>query len=95
MSDYKFTGENPRIMTGLVQGVNALVSGETASPYGSTVLCLRGDTLHTDAPYNHAELVPLEDTPPFDSGAELPPGSGVVTNDTGTPETLTDKEPTA
>lgn len=80
MPDYKFTGNYPRVMAGLIQGVNALVCGDNA-PYHSTVLCLPGDTLHTDKAYEHAELTPLEDTPP-----------DAVTVTPDQPDTTTDKE---
>lgn len=63
MPDYKFTGDFPRVMSGLRQGVNALVSGMYAFPYGSTVVCLPGDTIHTDDPYPHAELAEVDGEP--------------------------------
>lgn len=99
MPDYTFTGADPRIMNGLIQGRNATVTGgDWFTPYGSTIVCSPGAQVHTDEPYPHAELVELG-APTFDAGAELPTGLAEVTNDTGTPETVTppaapDAEPT-
>lgn len=100
MPDYKYTGDVPRIMNGLIQGHNATVSdGDWFTPDGSTVVCSPGALLHTDEPYPHAELAELDGEPTFDAGAELPSGLAEVTNNTGTPETVTpstapDAEPT-
>lgn len=62
MTDYTFTGAYPRILTGLSQGVNALIlpaDGE-APPYGSTIEAHPGDAVQTDEPYEHPELAEVE-----------------------------------
>lgn len=65
MPDYKFTGSEPHLMTGLVQGRNATCSdGDWFTPPGSTVVCGPGSVLHTDEPYESAELALLDETPP-------------------------------
>ncbi|MDQ0241163.1 hypothetical protein [Arthrobacter bambusae] len=58
MPEYHFTGTSPRVLTGLSQGVNALLlpADRPAPPYGSTVEAEPGDSLETDEPYDHPEL---------------------------------------
>jgi hypothetical protein len=101
--DYKFTGDDPRIMIGLIQGVNAL-SSNNQTPYGSTVVCRPGGTLHTDEPYPHAELVQLEGEPQpigSDGFLLLPPTDEPVTEDPastdmtaeGAPAPATEQDP--
>lgn len=58
MPDYHFTGAYPRVLTGLSQGVNALLlpADRDAPPYGATLEARPGDSVQTDAPYAHPEL---------------------------------------
>ncbi len=58
MTDYHFTGAYPRVLTGLIQGVNALIlpTDRGAPPYGSTIEAHPGDAIQTDEPYDHPEL---------------------------------------
>lgn len=62
MTDYHFTGAHPRILTGLSQGVNALIFpvDRDTPPYGSTIEAHPGDALQTDEPYEHPELTEVE-----------------------------------
>ncbi|GGH93748.1 hypothetical protein ACFFGR_09175 [Arthrobacter liuii] len=64
MSDYLFTGAYPRVLAGLSQGVNALLTPADgdAPPYGSTVEAAHGDHVHTDEPYLHPELEETSDS---------------------------------
>lgn len=58
MTEYRFTGAYPRILTGLSQGVNAILTPAEgdAPPEGSTLEARPGDTVQTDEPYEHPEL---------------------------------------
>lgn len=65
MTDYHFTGAYPRILTGLSQGVNALIlpADRDTPPYGSTLHAHHGDSIQTDEPYEHPELTEVADEP--------------------------------
>lgn len=60
MAEYLFTGEHPRLMFGLIQGVNAWHYPESGDPsqlaHGQTVVLEHGDSVKTDDEYPHAEL---------------------------------------
>lgn len=76
MTDYHFTGAYPRVLTGLSQGVNALIlpTEGDALPYGSTIVAHPGDSLQTDEPYEHAELTEVieEPQPTHEDGTPIP-----------------------
>lgn len=76
MTDYHFTGAHPRILTGLSQGVNALIlpADRDAPPYGSTLEAWPGDAVSTDEPYEHPELAEVvpEPQPTDDDGSPIP-----------------------
>jgi hypothetical protein len=63
MPDYNFTGAYPRVLTGLSQGVNALIlpTDRDTPPYGSTIEAFPGDSVQTNEPYAHAELAEVEE----------------------------------
>lgn len=65
MPDYHFTGAYPRVLTGLSQGVNALLlpAEGDAPPYGATLEARTGDAIHTDEPYEHPELAEVAPEP--------------------------------
>lgn len=91
MTDYTFTGAYPRILTGLSQGVNALilpVDGETP-PYGSTIEAHPGDAVKTDEPYEHPELseVVEEPQPTNSDGSPIPTPKPPKPSRTTTPAT--------
>lgn len=57
--NYTFTGEYPRIMTGLSEGINAHVNPADGRPQlviGQTIILEPGDALVTAEPYPHPEL---------------------------------------
>lgn len=65
MPDYHFTGAYPRVLAGLSQGVNALITpaGGEAPPRGATIEAFPGDAVHTDEPYLHPELAEVTPEP--------------------------------
>lgn len=78
MPDYHFTGAYPRVLTGLSQGVNALLlpAEGDAPPYGATIEARTGDAIHTDEPYEHPELEAVEGEPRFAAGGLIPNSAG-------------------
>lgn len=71
MPEYHFTGTSPRVLTGLSQGVNALLlpTDRPTPPYGSTIEAQPGDSLETNEPYEHPELELAETAPVTDAPA--------------------------
>lgn len=76
MTDYTFTGAFPRVLTGLSQGVNAILTPAEGDspPDGSTLEARPGDTIQTDEPYEHPELaeVPVDPQPTNADGSPIP-----------------------
>lgn len=70
MAEFKFTGTSPRLMFGLIQGVNATVRPATPDAPelsdGQTVVLFPGDNVTIDIEYDHAELAEVAppETPP-------------------------------
>lgn len=74
---YTFTGEYPRIMTGLIEGVNAEVTpaeGRPALVLGQTVVLETGDSLVSSEEYPHPELkeIPAPEPAPAVAPAVAP-----------------------
>lgn len=64
MPQYTYTGEHPRILTGLAQSVNATHHPADGAPSdipdGATIEVSRGDTVVTEDPYEVDGMVPVE-----------------------------------
>lgn len=75
MTDYTFTGAFPRVLTGLSQGVNAILTPAAGDspPDGSTLEARPGDTIQTDEPYEHPELAVVESGGDDESDDETSP----------------------
>jgi hypothetical protein len=63
MPKYKFTGDTPKFLLGLSEGVTAHTERpEDGLPVGpGTVVAYPGDVITTDEPYPHPELELVED----------------------------------
>jgi len=61
MPRYKFVGSVERVLTGLRNGVEAVLHRvDHGQPDGSTVVALPGDEIETTEPYLHSEMVNVE-----------------------------------
>lgn len=94
------------MLTGLIQGVNAVTGSDNTTPYGSTIVIDTGGVVHTDDPYELAGLLLLDGEPqPVGPGGLLivpPAETSTDTNPDGTPpdapaeaDPATEQEPTA
>jgi hypothetical protein len=77
MADYVFTGAYPRLLFGLIQGVNAWHSPASGDPseltHGQTVIAEPGDSVRTTNEYLNAELSAVEEAEPAPVTAKTKP----------------------
>lgn len=72
MPRYQYTGDHPLILTGLIAGANATVTGR--EPGEGTLVAEPGDVIDTHDVYEHALLTELdaEEEAPADEAPKTP-----------------------
>lgn len=71
MPRYQYTGDHPLILTGLIAGANATVTGR--EPGEGTLVAEPGDVIDTHDAYEHALLTELDaDDAPADEAPKTP-----------------------